>query len=415
MRILVATDQWFPDLFGGVARVAAETSARLAERGHRVTVLAPRSAAGPPESVEGGLTVHRVLPRGRLPQTLTDVAATARAARRAAGAEPFDVALAHQTTTAVGLSAARLGTPLVLVFHASAPREVHFVRSRLESRAGRLSAYGLETTLAVIERTALRSASQVLVLSEYSRTLLGTVDAETAGRAVNVGGGVDVDLFRPGDGLMAARARLGIDVPGRLLFTVRRLEPRMGIEQLLEAMAMLGPVRSPHLAVAGSGSQELSLRRLSNSLGLDTRVRFLGRVSDPELRDWYRAADLFVLPTVAYEGFGLVTAEALASGTPVVGTPVGATPELLVPLEPRLLARDATAAALADALVEALRLCRPDLRRRCREYACLRLAWGTVLPAWERALSDAATPTFDRRPLDVPAAPPLRSKPTLGA
>ena len=73
-------------------------------------------------------------------------------------------------------------------------------------------------------------------------------------------------------------------------------------------------------------------------------------MEESELRDWYRAADLVVLPTVAYEGFGMVTAEALATGTPVVGTPVGATPELLEPLDPRLVAAGSDPDALAAAI-----------------------------------------------------------------
>ena len=92
----------------------------------------------------------------------------------------------------------------------------------------------------------------------------------------------------------------------------------------------------------------------------------VGRVSDEELQEWHRAADLFVLPTVAYEGFGLVTAEALASGTPVVGTPVGATPELLVPLDARLVSRGTDAPALAEAMRTGLALATPELRERCR-------------------------------------------------
>ena len=71
----------------------------------------------------------------------------------------------------------------------------------------------------------------------------------------------------------------------------------------------------------------------SAQLGLDKHVTFLGFVPDADLPRYYQAADVFVLPTRELEGFGLVTAEALACGTPVLGTPVGATPELLEPLD----------------------------------------------------------------------------------
>src|SRR5207249_11624167 len=62
---------------------------------------------------------------------------------------------------------------------------------------------------------------------------------------------------------------------------------------------------------------------------------FLGFIPDETLPSYYHAADVFVLPTRELEGFGLVTVEALACGTPVLGTPVGATPEVLSGLEDR--------------------------------------------------------------------------------
>src|SRR5206468_12585722 len=99
-----------------------------------------------------------------------------------------------------------------------------------------------------------------------------------------------------------------------------------------------------------------------------------------------RTADLFVLPTVAYEGFGLVTVEALACGTPVVGTPVGATPEILAPLDPALVAVAADPYNLAAAIELALTKVDAALRERCREYASSRYAWSEVLPTWEAAL-----------------------------
>ncbi|MDQ3879967.1 MAG: glycosyltransferase family 4 protein, partial [Chloroflexota bacterium] len=123
MRVLVATAQWFPDFAGGSARVVSETARQLASRGHAVTVLAPRTANAPAEELEGNLRLLRVLLRSALPITFTDVTEVARYARRF-GRQAFDVMLGHQCTTAVGLWAARLDTPLVRVFHASASLEL---------------------------------------------------------------------------------------------------------------------------------------------------------------------------------------------------------------------------------------------------------------------------------------------------
>ncbi|HEX2505176.1 MAG TPA: glycosyltransferase, partial [Gaiellaceae bacterium] len=96
MRILVVTDQWFPDLAGGSARVATETATRLAGRGHEVTVVAPRVNGRVAVTENGSLTVHRALGRGFLPQTLTDVYGTRREGLRLG--RRFDLVLAHQST-----------------------------------------------------------------------------------------------------------------------------------------------------------------------------------------------------------------------------------------------------------------------------------------------------------------------------
>jgi glycosyltransferase involved in cell wall biosynthesis len=384
MRIIVAVDHWFPDHRGGAARVAAETAALLAQHDNDVEVLAPADPTLPVLERHGALAVHRVLRRGVLPQTLTDPWET----RRAALGRAADLALAHTSTTAIGLSAALPHVPLALVFHASAAREARFLRSRLPPGRRRAATRTIEPLLALLERRALRRAGRVLVLSAFSRGLLEADHPDALPRTRLVSGGVDTRVFAPGD-RGEARRRLGLPPAVPLLVTVRRLEPRMGLERLLEALALLR-ARQPELelAIVGDGSlrRQLELRRAS--LELTHAVRLVGRVPEDELVDWYRAADLFVLPTLAYEGFGLVTAEALACGTPAVGTPVGATPELLGPLDERLLAAGAGAADLAAAIERGLLLASPAFGRRCRAYAESRLSWAAAFPGWQAALAD---------------------------
>lgn len=387
MRVLVATDQWFPDVLGGVARVATETSRRLAARGHDVSVVAPRHVGADAEERDGSLLLRRVLQRGRLPQTLTDITGTARAARRSTG--PLDVLVAHTSTTALGLSLAHRTIPLVYVFHADAAEESRWLVPRQTSLRRRTTGRALTGSLELIGRTALRRAQVLVVLSEYSRGLLSRIDDELASAAVRLPCGVDTERFAPDD-RDRARAELGIPPETRLVFTVRRLVPRMGLSELLDAAALLSDVDSLLVAVAGGGELEHDLRTRSRRLGLDGRVRFLGRVSETDLPLWYRAANLFVLPTLAHEGFGLVTAEALASGTPVVGTPVGATPELLSPLEPALVADDVTPAALADAVRRGLRLDSSEFRSKVHAYATERFSWDRAISAWETLLASTA-------------------------
>jgi glycosyltransferase involved in cell wall biosynthesis len=381
MRILIASGTWYPDR-NGVARVASEIGRRLADRGHEVTALVPRVADLPRDEHEGSLTIHRVIERGLVPLTVKDVFETTRHSRRLGA---FDVMVAHGSTMAVGLARARLRAPLVLVYHASHSRELRFTRSRLPWGHDRLVAYLNEPIIAVLERVSMRRSSRVLILSEFSRSLVMADHPDQSAKIQSIPGGVDTDWFSPADGMTAARTRLGLAPGRRLLVTVRHAEPRMGIDELLRAVRILASDELD-LAVVGGGLLTDEFRRLSSELGIDSQVTFVGRVAEEELPDWYRAADLFVLPTVAYEGFGMVTVEALATGTPVVGTPVGATPELLEPLDPRLVARGPDPDSLAVAIRGALNFIDDDFRAGCRTYALARFDWNQVAGAWEEAL-----------------------------
>ncbi len=388
MRVLVATDQWFPDRMGGVARVATETARRWAIAGHEVIVLAPRSPAAAEVERDGGLRVSRVLPRGKVPQTLSDPIFTRSAANHLADRR-FDVMVAHNSTTAYGLLASRVEAPLVYVFHADPVAESRFLRTTLPLR-GRLPQLALEQPLRMFGRSALRRAASVVVLSEFSRGLVAELSPDASAKTQKVSGAVDTERFNP-QGREESRARLGIRPDTKLVFTVRRHVARMGLAQLVDAIATLSDVLGLRLAIAGRGPLERELRARCEHLGLARVVDFLGHVPDDDLPHWHRAADLFVLPTVAYEGFGLVTAEALASGTPVVGTPVGAIPELLTPLDPRLVARGTDVPALAEGIRTGLAIGTPTLRSRSRAYAETRLSWASVMPLWEAALRESAT------------------------
>jgi glycosyltransferase involved in cell wall biosynthesis len=206
-------------------------------------------------------------------------------------------------------------------------------------------------------------------------------------RTSRVPGAVDTDVFRP-DGREAARARLDVADRELLVLTVRRLVPRMGLEELIEAAALLD-VPGLRVAIGGSGPMAAALDARRLAAGHPGRIELLGRIPNEDLADWYRAADLVVVPTVAYEGFGLVTAEALACGTPVVGTPVGATPELLRPIDERLVANGSAPDDLAAALRLVLDLATDELRGRCRSVALERFSWPNAIVAWEAELESA--------------------------
>jgi glycosyltransferase involved in cell wall biosynthesis len=119
-------------------------------------------------------------------------------------------------------------------------------------------------------------------------------------------------------------------------------------------------------------------------VGVEEETTFLGYVPDDDLPTVYRSADVFVLPTTELEGFGLATLEALASGLPVVGTPVGGTVELLSELEEEvsahgpLLVDRVEETALATAMLDwadQAHHARETTGRTCRRYVRQRYSW----------------------------------------
>jgi glycosyltransferase involved in cell wall biosynthesis len=172
-----------------------------------------------------------------------------------------------------------------------------------------------------VERVAYRRARRFVVLSGAFAEILRASYGVAPWSIEVIAPGVDLERFAPGDAA-AARSSLGVSA-GRVALSVRRLVPRMGLEVLLEAWRELEPLESDLLAIVGDGPEAPRLRALAARLGVAASVRFCGSVEDATLVDWYRAADVTVVPSVALEGFGLVVLESLACGTPVVGTDAG--------------------------------------------------------------------------------------------
>jgi glycosyltransferase involved in cell wall biosynthesis len=230
--------------------------------------------------------------------------------------------------------------------------------------------------LARIERRALQRANRIVVLSEFSRKILEKNHHRVSPQVVLIPGGVDLERFRPAKDRMAVRDQLDLPREVPLLVTVRDLEQRMGVENLLLALVDLNKKRRIDCVIGGTGPLRPFLEEQAARLGISNRVRFTGHIPEKDLPLYYQAADVFVLPTLAHEGFGLVTVEALACGTPVAATPAGATPEILAPLDDRLLAEDTRAPSIASAVERVLRLSANKIfRNRCRTYAENRYSW----------------------------------------
>jgi glycosyltransferase involved in cell wall biosynthesis len=175
----------------------------------------------------------------------------------------------------------------------------------------------------------------------------------SADRVSNFLAGVDLEQFGPGD-RSAARTQLGLEQDGTLLLWIGSMVQVKATERLLEAAAALS-TEFPGLRVAliGSGPRESALRALvASNASLRERVRLVGAVDHAALPDWFRAADLFVLPSRS-EGVPNVLLEALTSGLQFVASDVGSIRDLL-PFGASCVVPEGDVTALATGIRSAL-------------------------------------------------------------
>ncbi|HEU4812070.1 MAG TPA: D-inositol-3-phosphate glycosyltransferase [Nocardioides sp.] len=318
---------------GGMNVYVIELSRRLAQQGIEVDIFTRATDSTLPPVVEAadGVLVRHIhagpfegLTKGELPGQLCTFA---REVLRAEAVQPvghYDALHSHYWLSGqVGaLARDRWGVPLV-----------HSMHTMAKVKNDALADGDTPEPLArIIGEEQVVEASDMLIANTdiEAKQLINLYDADPAAVEV-IHPGVDLSVFRPLD---KATARAGLDLPldAHVLLFAGRIQPLKAPDVLLRAVAEL-LARTPSLrsrlvvpivgGPSGSGLEHPeSLAQLSTELGLDDVVRFVPPVAQSELARWCAAATLVAVPSYN-ESFGLVAAEAQATGTPVVAAAVG--------------------------------------------------------------------------------------------
>jgi len=315
---------------GGMNIYVVESAQRMAAMGVAVDIFTRRTHASETEIVEisPGVRVryfdcgHGSLTKEQLPAHISGLS---KEFLRLLKSENYDAIHSHYWISGkVAMPAAKeLGIPLVHTMHTMA-------------RVKNLNLAEGETPEPMIR---VQGETQVVAAAN---ALVANTDAEAASLVSLydacpdivhvVSPGVDLYTFTPGQGRSAAREIVGLPQDSLVVSFVGRIQPHKGPEVLIRATSELvkhSPLLRHKLIVniiggaSGANTEEVDrLKELATWLGIDDVVRFSPPVPRADLAQWYRAADLVVVPSYS-ESFGLVALEAQACGTPVVATAVG--------------------------------------------------------------------------------------------
>ena len=318
---------------GGMNVYVIELARRLATRGIEVDIFTRATSSALPPVVEAadGVTVRHIhagpfegLTKGELPGQLC---VFAREVLRSEAAQPlghYDAVHSHYWLSGqVGaLARDRWGVPLVHSMHTMAKvKNDALATGDTPEPAARI----------IGEQQVVEAADMLIANTDIeAKQLINLYDADP-GRVEVVHPGVDLAVFQPVEE-RAARMSLGLPAHAHVLMFAGRIQPLKAPDVLLRAVAVLleeTPSLRSRLVVpvvggpSGTGLEHPeSLAQLAAELGVDDVVRFVPPVAQADLAVWCAAATLVAVPSYN-ESFGLVAAEAQATGTPVIGAAVG--------------------------------------------------------------------------------------------
>ncbi len=380
--ILLACET-YPDENGGVHRYVFESAKFLAKLGHRVTIIAGAKSKFQKLKVVDHVAIQRfILPKTRfvfLHHFIQIVAAIIILNR----VKNCDCLWIHNPLFMISARCSRhRHRKIVYFFHAPIAEEfaldAHYFRYQFSFKQSIKHEY-IKLWISFncwAEKLVVTKADAIVCLSNFMKSKLLEYYPFTKEISV-IPAGIDLDKFQYHD-MLASRNRLNLPLNRPILLTVRRLVSRMGLLELIESMVQIDAI----LLIGGAGPLLPPMKSLIDKLNLKHKVFLLGSISDKSLPYYYSAANFFVLPTLALEGFGIVTIEAMACGLPVIGTIAGAIPEVIAPFNTDFLIPSTTPDMIAQTINKILsnRLYgSQQFRESCRAYTKSNFSWNTLI------------------------------------
>lgn len=351
LRILIGADTFSPDV-NGAARFAERLASGMAARGHVVHVVAPAASRnyGTWKEIydDQVITVHRLRSWRWYPHDWLRFALPWQINRESERiideVQPDVVHFQSHIIVGRGLSiaAAKRGIRIVGTNHFMPENMLEFT---LLPKAWHDWAVGLAW------RAAKRTFGRAESITTPTRKAAEFLEKSTGLTGVHaISCGINAGNYTPS---LTRRSE------NRILF-VGRITGEKHLDVLLSAFALLPENLDATLEIVGGGDQRRNLEHLASTLGIASRVKFTGYVTEAQLREAYTRATVFAMPSIA-ELQSIATMEAMASALPIVAANAMALPHLVHEGENGYLFSPGNAQELADKLAHVLTLPEDDL------------------------------------------------------
>lgn len=398
MNILEITEVFYP-VVGGAGKIAYLSASGLVKRGHKVSVLTRKDKDLKEKEIISGIDIYRLNWFNNffaLPVSFLKIVNFVRSFSKK---NNLDLIVFNQPFSAF---CALWGSDLTKIskiyrYHSSWFEEFKVKNNIQELKiTAPLSVLKwiilspIFSAMKAMESFALRNSDTIIVTSQYSKEKLIKFYKIDDNKIHIIPGCVDTEVFKPAENKQDLRNTLNIPQDRYVLITARNLVPRMGIDNLIFAFDVLSKIcKDLYLIIIGEGKLKIKLEKLVRKLSLDKLVKFTGQLEERDLVKYYQASDLFILPTKYIEHFGLVSIEALASGIPVLGTPVGGTIEIFSKFNREFLFENTNLESITQGIKKFLEKNKGiDLKDKCREFVIREYPLNKMIDMTEKAFLD---------------------------
>lgn len=404
-KLLMLSWEYPPRVIGGLSRVVAALSKEIAALGWEVHVVTCDHPGTAEHERDGDVYVHRVQNQtDTTPDFLTWVNrlnfGLLQYAIKIHQQSPFDLIHAHDwiVTDSAWVMKAGFDIPLVATMHATEAGRMHGIHNDMQRYIHQM------------EWRLTFESWQVIVNSHHMHAELQRLFALPDDKMVIIPNGVDADEFDFSFDPLTIRGEFAAQHEQIVLY-VGRMVMEKGVQVLLDAApAVLTQCPGTRFIIVGTGYYLDYCKRKTHELGIEQSVKFLGYISDNELRQLYKIADVVCIPSL-YEPFGIVALESMAASAPVVSSDTGGLSDFVEHMVTGITTYTGDAGSLAWGLLQVLR--NKELATRLKENAYDRVKqiynWKIIakhtLAIYEKVLEAARQPRRKTIATDAHAAP----------